>query len=187
MNEINWPDELGEPLKAGYNYTLGSSRNTANVVGSSLTRTTSARHNTAFSVSYLWDDEQLQRFDQFCKGDTHFMQSWFSQTLLLGDDLIEQSVRIVEVAPFSRDQMYWQVKLTLECPDRYLIDDETANAIMRFGSEEVIRIIEAAGRYYQTVNYLMPYGRTEYRAILTATHQYHQQINYRTPDIYDHR
>ena len=186
MNDITkWPEALGDPLQAGYNYTIGAARNVSNAVGASRTRTTSKAHNTTFNTAYLFTDDQLKRFQSFCNDEIDYMQKWFKQRLLLGADLIEQTVRIISVQPFRREKTFWRVSLTLECPDRFVIDDETAGTIIKWGGSEIERIFKAADNYYYAINWVMPYGGAEFNKILIASDTYYKTINYLIPKIYE--
>ncbi|WP_263079218.1 hypothetical protein [Endozoicomonas sp. Mp262] len=152
MTDIIWPAELGKPLKQGYSYTLGIAQTTKNILGASRSRTTSAKHLTVFTCNYLWTDEQLAVFRQFCKDH---ITDWFAQELKLGGDIIPQTVRIADVQPAKRDQFRWKVSLKLDCIDRYIIPDELAELIMQQGSE-VGSSIKSSERYRRVINYELP-------------------------------
>ena len=156
MTDIIWPESLGKPLRSGYSYTLGSAENSSAVVGPSRSRNQRSKHNTLFSCSYLWTDQQLARFKRFCVADTHYMQSWFKQSLKLGADRVEQTVRLFEVQQANREGIYWKVSLKLECPNRFVIDDDTASIIMNWGGLEIAAIVKAASRYHATINTRLP-------------------------------
>ncbi len=69
---------------------------------------------------------------------------------------MEQTVRLFEVQQANREGVYWKVTLKLECPNRFVIDDDTASIIMNWGGLEIAAIVKAASRYHATINTRLP-------------------------------
>ncbi|WP_448216293.1 hypothetical protein [Endozoicomonas sp. 2B-B] len=182
MTDLRWPDSLGQPKKNGYSYTLPMARNVSKINGPS--GGINPQHQTieTFTVEYLWNDDQLIRFQQFREQESGYGESWFNQTLKIGFDFSDHQVRLLSVEEYQTDSVYWRVKVELECFRLNIIDDATAEFLLQYGSQETLAILAAADRYHETINWLVPFGATELERILSQSHEYYQTINYTLPE-----
>ena len=133
-----WPESLGLPLNAGYSHTVSAIAPIPMTAGVGRVRRTLETPVSEFSTRFLWTHEQLEQYRQFARHEIDGTAGWFMMALWSGGSIELQRVRIKSVSQYQLQMPYWSVSLELECPDRFLLDDETGDVLLDWDAEDLI-------------------------------------------------
>ena len=134
----SWPEALGAPLNAGYKHTVETAGSMAMTAGVSRTRRKIDEPVSEFSVSFVWTSEQLKQFRQFARNEIDGTAGWFVMWLWSGGGMESHTVRVAQLSKYQKQMPYWQVSITLECPDRYRLPDEIGDSLLEWDIADLV-------------------------------------------------
>ena len=135
-----WPVELGAPLRAGYGHSLSiAARTESNLYGPARMRRTAMKKPAEFTVVFLWSSEQLDQFRQFAREQLKSISGWFELPLKSGGEISPHRVRILSLSKYDYQAPDWQVSMTLECRDRFVLPDHIGEILLCWKAADLQR------------------------------------------------
>lgn len=155
MATPTFPTDLGNPILSSYEYSdnLGNVDRTSTGFGYQTQKTIGNKGFTSFSLTFVFDVDQMEIFEDFYKADLINGHKWFYMNAVTGGGYDELTVRMTKEKYTASliSPNIWEVKFSIETDQKNFISEALYELLANYEDTEELAL---------EVNYLYLYAES---------------------------